>query len=163
MHTNYSSSRLVGDAFKAGATGYLIKPATLSVLCEAIRAVASSEVFLCDQLAAVPGLPDAIKHGMIPPIPLEVFARNAIEWTTAVAWLHYELPLSFTEAACAFEAYQGRSKKQIASVLGCAESTIASHFEDVYGALRSRRVTNVASLSRLVGDCLRLRPRDWKG
>jgi len=161
MHTNYWSSRLIGDVFTAGAAGYLIKPVTLTVLREAILGVSSGEIFLCDQLIAVPGLMGSIKRGAVPGIPLRVLQKGTTDWERMVTWLQYDLRLSFTESACALEARHGRSKKQIAGLLGCAESTIASHFEDIYKKLRGSGVTNVASLSAVVTESGGRCPQDW--
>ena len=161
MYTNYAAPRLVLDAFRAGAIGYLLKPAEVSEICEAATEVAAGRRYLSAELRDQPELVESISSGTVLVIPLTKPVRGTKEWDRAVAWLQYDLHSSYREAEIMLLSRQGLTKGEVAVVLEGSEHTVASHCDDIYGKFRRQGVRNATSLSALVCESLERRPRDW--
>jgi DNA-binding NarL/FixJ family response regulator len=163
MHSNYGAGSLVAASFRAGARGYLVKPATVAEFYSAVDCVASGDRYLSPELRTLPGLVDAIARGLEYRTPISRLRRSTPAYLSAVSWLAFDLRLTNTEAETALELSQRSSKKQVAGLRGCSEATVATHTADIYRKLRSTGVTNAASLARGVTESLARRPPRWVG
>ena len=70
MHTNYDAPRLVVDAFRKGAVGYLIKPAVLLEICEAVSEIAAGRRYLAPELRGAPGIMESLDGDSALIVPL---------------------------------------------------------------------------------------------
>jgi DNA-binding NarL/FixJ family response regulator len=116
--------QVAGEAFRAGALGYVLRSATAGELVRALRAVLRGERWLSPGLAG--GNPEALSDAPRLAGPLGRLTARRREVIRLLA--------------------EGNSMKQAAAMLGLSTRTIAFH---KYGAMKTLDVTSSAQLVRV--------------
>jgi two-component system, NarL family, response regulator LiaR len=123
--TSVLEDRLVVDAIRAGATGYLLKDTNADELCQAIKAAAAGQVQLSPQAAA-----RLMREVRIPDSPEALTARET-EVLRLVA--------------------QGRANKEIATTLSISEKTVKTHVSNILDKLSVASRTQAALYAVRIG------------
>ncbi len=129
----HSSRQFVSQAFQAGAQGYVVKESGLDEVEEAVRTVASGEVFLSQSVAHVL-VDDYVRH-----------LTGGPEETVAGT----RRPLSPREREVLQLTAEGHTTKEIASVLHLSGKTVESHRRNIMDK------TGIFSLAGLVKYAIR--------
>lgn len=115
--SHFDSDESVNLAFRAGASGCLLKSASPDVLCKSINVVYAGGRFLTHDLA------QRLATRAAPPVP----TRREIEVLTGVA--------------------QGLSNKRIGRALGIEEGTVKTHLKSILLKLDAASRTQAASIA----------------
>lgn len=115
--SHFDSDKSVNLAFRAGASGYLLKSASPDVLCKSINVVYAGGRFLTHELA------QRLATRAAPPVP----TRREIEVLTGVA--------------------QGLCNKRIGRALGIEEGTVKTHLKSILLKLDAASRTQAASIA----------------
>jgi len=126
MLTAHQQPRLVFDALKAGAVGYLLKNTRSSELSEAIQAVSRGDVIIDKDLA------------------LLTLGDLARESSASGADSADDRSLTSSERAVLVLVAKGQSNGEIAEALGLAESTVANRLREIYQKLQVTNRTQAA-------------------
>ncbi len=133
--TTFDDDEEVFDALRAGAAGYLLKDASPEKLGDAIRAVAQGESFLQPSIAAKV-VAEFNRLSQPRPAPGRPALRE---------------PLSDRECQILQRLAEGKSNKEIASVLNLAEGTVKNHLSNIFGKLGVLDRTQAALMARELG------------
>jgi DNA-binding NarL/FixJ family response regulator len=162
MFSRHSAASFVVDARRAGAVGYLRRPAAPGTILAAVR----------DGLAGLQVGPSARRDDAAS--ANAEWVRNSAEvmvtahhpgtsdYWVAVAWLGYERRMSPRQSEVALAIRDGCSEKQIAVRVGCSMDTVHSHVRAAYSRLRPMGALNQATVAVVVEKSLRLRPPKWR-
>jgi len=162
MHSAYPAPALVGDAFAAGAVGFLTKPAEIKEMYDAVDAVASGVVYLSADLKRIPGIEAALAAGRRPVVRLAVAPFGCEEFERQAAWLEYSLLLSPIEARILLLTSAEGPVKVIAARMARAANTVATHRKEMAPKLRARGVVDRGSEGRFVEQELARMPPLWR-
>lgn len=133
--TTFDDDEDVFDALRAGAAGYLLKDTTPEKIGDAIRAAARGESFLQPSIAAKVV---AEFNRLSQPRPAQ--PRPTLRE-----------PLSERECQVLQRLAEGKSNKEIASVLNLAEGTVKNHLSNIFGKLGVLDRTQAALMARELG------------
>lgn len=133
--TTFDDDEDVFDALRAGAAGYLLKDVSPERLVDAIRAAARGESFLQPSIAAK----------VVAEFNRLSQPRSAHSPPTL------REPLSERECQVLRQLAEGRSNKEIASVLQLAEGTVKNHLSNIFGKLGVLDRTQAALRARELG------------
>jgi two-component system, NarL family, response regulator LiaR len=123
--TSVLEDRLVVDAIRAGAIGYLLKDTNADELCQAIKAAAAGQVQLSPQAAA-----RLMREVRIPDSPEALTARET-EVLRLVA--------------------RGQANKEIATTLSISEKTVKTHVSNILDKLSVASRTQAALYAVRIG------------
>jgi two-component system, NarL family, response regulator LiaR len=123
--TSVLEDRLVVDAIRAGATGYLLKDTNADDLCRAIKAAAAGQVQLSPQAAA-----RLMREVRIPDSP-ETLTGRETEVLRLVA--------------------KGQANKEIAATLSITEKTVKTHVSNILDKLNVASRTQAALYAVRIG------------
>ncbi|MFO7538992.1 MAG: response regulator transcription factor [Chloroflexota bacterium] len=123
--TSVLEDRLVVDAIRAGATGYLLKDTNADDLCQAIKAAAAGQVQLSPQAAA-----RLMREVRIPDSP-ETLTGRETEVLRLVA--------------------KGQANKEIAATLSITEKTVKTHVSNILDKLNVASRTQAALYAVRIG------------
>jgi two-component system, NarL family, response regulator LiaR len=123
--TSVLEDRLVVDAIRAGAIGYLLKDTNADELCQAIKAAAAGQVQLSPQAAA-----RLMREVRIPDSP-ETLTNRETEVLRLVA--------------------RGQSNKEIAATLSITEKTVKTHVSNILDKLDVASRTQAALYAVRIG------------
>jgi two-component system, NarL family, response regulator LiaR len=123
--TSVLEDRLVVDAIRAGAIGYLLKDTNADELCQAIKAAAAGQVQLSPQAAA-----RLMREVRIPDSP-EALTGRETEVLRLVA--------------------RGQSNKEIATTLSITEKTVKTHVSNILDKLDVNSRTQAALYAVRIG------------
>jgi two-component system, NarL family, response regulator LiaR len=123
--TSVLEDRLVVDAIRAGAIGYLLKDTNADELCQAIKAAAAGQVQLSPQAAA-----RLMREVRIPDSP-ETLTGRETEVLRLVA--------------------RGQSNKEIATTLSITEKTVKTHVSNILDKLDVNSRTQAALYAVRIG------------
>jgi DNA-binding NarL/FixJ family response regulator len=154
--------RFATDAAKAGATGFLEKPATATEILAATLETATGGQYFSDGLALISNVVRDHSDGPLAVLGLEAHTIGSLAYTIAIAWLVYTLRLTGRQAEVALAIRDGLLEKQTAARLGCKLSTVRKHVRDIYGHLKVVGIVNHGGVAALVERSLLQRPADWR-
>jgi two-component system, NarL family, response regulator LiaR len=123
--TSVLEDRLVVDAIRAGAIGYLLKDTNADELCQAIKAAAAGQVQLSPQAAA-----RLMREVRVPDSP-ETLTNRETEVLRLVA--------------------RGQSNKEIAATLSITEKTVKTHVSNILDKLDVASRTQAALYAVRIG------------
>jgi two-component system, NarL family, response regulator LiaR len=123
--TSVLEDRLVVDAIRAGAIGYLLKDTNADELCQAIKAAAAGQVQLSPQAAA------RLMHEVRIPNSPETLTVRETEVLRLVA--------------------RGQSNKEIAATLSITEKTVKTHVSNILDKLDVNSRTQAALYAVRIG------------
>jgi two-component system, NarL family, response regulator LiaR len=123
--TSVLEDRLVVDAIRAGAIGYLLKDTNADELCQAIKAAAAGQVQLSPQAAA------RLMHEVRIPNSPETLTGRETEVLRLVA--------------------RGQSNKEIAATLSITEKTVKTHVSNILDKLDVNSRTQAALYAVRIG------------
>jgi len=126
----YSDRRFVAGVLNAGASGYLLKECASEEVIRAIHAVEAGEVYLCPQIAR---------------IVVETYVRQLSAGTDSLICS----VLSPRERQTLQLIAEGKTTKEIASILSVSVKTVESH------RLRTMNKLNIHSVAELTRYALR--------
>jgi len=126
----YSDRRFVAGVLNAGASGYLLKECASEEVIRAIHAVEAGEVYLCPQIAR---------------IVVETYVRRLSAGTDSLICS----VLSPRERQTLQLIAEGKTTKEIASILSVSVKTVESH------RLRTMNKLNIHSVAALTRYALR--------
>ena len=126
MLSMYGDSRYVFESVRAGASGFVLKESAFSEVMEAIRAVMSGRRYFSPPLADVM-TEDYAKRaiGELPTSNLEILSNREREVLQLIA--------------------EGKSSKQVASVLYLSRRTVETHRSNL---MRKLRIDSIAGLTK---------------
>lgn len=123
--TAYDDEPYIFAAFRAGASGYLLKTATPDELCQAVRAIAAGETALSPSVA-----------------------KKLLQRATGKSAEDESLEaLSERELDVLRLAAKGQSNKQIASTLSISDRTVQGHLANIYSKLHVATRTEAVILA----------------
>ena len=161
MFSAHHALPFISDAFASGASGYLLKPATVAELHAAAAAVLAGRRYLSAPLLAMPGVGECLERRTRRSRVISAAPVGSLEFERCAAWLVYAIGCTPAEARIILLSSTGCSAKQTAIRLGRTNATITTHFKELYPKVRPFGVTNLTSLGRLVGEMLAQMPRAW--
>jgi DNA-binding NarL/FixJ family response regulator len=121
----HSDRRIVLEALKAGAKGYLLKDAVADELVTAIRTLAAGEIYICSAMAQV---------------VLKDYLQRSPETISAVA-----SPLSPREREVLQLVAEGKNTKEVAFTLGVSVKTVETHRQQI---MKKLNMFSVAELTK---------------
>ncbi|TLD70611.1 response regulator transcription factor [Phragmitibacter flavus] len=125
------------DALRAGASGYFLKTASYQLLVEAVRVVASGEVYL--------------PQNMVTKV-VEAFRRQRSGWRDATDEQRERVRgLSDRELDILRLVAKGHSNKEVSLALQLTEGTVKNHMTSILSKLKLPDRTSAALLARDLG------------
>ncbi|MEW6772016.1 MAG: response regulator transcription factor [Bacillota bacterium] len=121
----YSDRRLVVEVFKAGASGYLFKDCAFEELASAIQSVVAGDTYLSPKIAGVMVKELAAQSLTDTPVAFSVLTAREREVLQLLA--------------------EGKSTKQIASLLHLSTKTVETHRQQI---MKKLNIRSVAELTR---------------
>ena len=162
MYSAFPAPALIGDGFAAGATGFLTKPAEVDDLYAAVDSAASGMMYVSADLKGIPGIEEVLAAGRRPVVPIAAAPYGSEQFERQAAWFEYSLRLSPMEARIMLLASTQGPVKAIATRLGRAVETIATHRKEMARKLRKYGVVDRGSEGRFVEQELARMPPTWK-
>lgn len=161
MYSGFGSPANVVASIRAGARGFLVKPATVAELRAAVRSVARGELVVSPEVRALI-LVDGTVPGRVPPSALTVYQPGTREFAMRSKWITYDLDVTLRAAEVLLCVHNGWLHKQIATHLELSKRTVDHWFDELYQTMRSSGATTPAGLARLVSESLHRMPKGWE-
>ena len=130
----HASDQVVSDMLRAGASGYMLKTASVSELADAIRTVMRGETFLTAEIA------DSV--------PPELLRGRTAKRSTPVS---ESRELSAREREVLKLVAEGRSSKEIAEALYVTTKTVVFHRQSIMDKLDLRSVAELTKYAVRMG------------